>query len=225
MTPLRALPMVLAATCFAVGATLPAQTIDTRGPESRGVVTTPAFGQTFTVPLGASTIESFSFFFATNGAEVSSPVTTFYAYLVAWDGTAPQGDILYQSALRNAGACCTVLQETFETGGLAVSAGSTYLAFIAPVFGSLVNTRPSLDLMYLDTYAGGTAAFAHSCGEAVTSCSWAQVPAGDNDFVATFAATDPTPVSVPEPRSAALLAVGVATLLGLGIRRERRTQW
>jgi hypothetical protein len=202
-----------------------AQTIDTRGPNARGVVTTPAFGQTFTVPVGATGMESFSFFFATNAAEVTSPVTTFYAYLVAWNGTGPQGPMLYQSALRNAGPCCTIVQETFTTSGLSVSAGSTYLAFIAPTAGSLVHTQAALNFDFLDTYAGGSAAFAHSCGGSVAACSWTLVPTRDANFIATFSSTGTTPVPVPEPAPIGLLAMGILGLFGLGMRHRRRSLW
>lgn len=217
--------LVIGALLLIAAGSLSAQTVDTRGPNARGVVTTPAFGQTFTVPVGATSIESFSFFFASNAADVTSPVTTFYAYLMAWDGTSPQGAILYQSALRDAGPCCTIVQETFNTSGLSLSAGGTYLAFIAPTFGSLVNTQAALNFEFLDTYAGGSAAFAHSCGADLASCSWALAPTRDNDFVATFSSTGITPVPVPEPRSVGLLAVGVVGLFGIGVTRRRRSEW
>ena len=212
----RRLPIGVAAfTVLALSAApAGAQIIDTRLPESQGSVTTPNFGQTFTAPDGATLLERFSFFTTSNADD---PVT-FTAYLMRWDGSRAQGDVLYSSGPRAASGCCTIVQEIFEAN-VAVTAGDMYVAFINPAPGSsMVHRRAYAAGASADSYAEGEAVFNFGCIDDPTSCNWGK-SAWDREFVAEFSGAQ----LVPEPAHLSLLGAALTLLLLLRTRRPRRT--
>jgi hypothetical protein len=190
-----------------------AQVIDTRTGESIGAVTLPHFGQSFTVPDGATALVGFSFVFASNGSLPS----TVRGVLMRWDGSQGVGPVRYASASRLAGPCCQLLEEAFVTNLLPVSAGEQYVAFIEQMDGTVVHGIAAIDDAFVDSYAGGRSVQTSCTTTVVVACGWGSA-AWDRDFVARFNST----TVVPEPRSVMLLASGGASCLALVARRRRR---
>ena len=186
-----------------------AQTIDTRNADPLTTIASRPFGQTFTAP-GDLLLQRFAFF-VTLGADAES---RYRGVIVRWDGTAPVGPALYESEERVVG-CCAILETSFLTGGIAVTAGDVYAALIVPTAGAIAHALPGDGLGdYADTYAGGGAVSA-ACPTDLASCTFG-VDAYDRAFVAQFSRAT---VVAPEPRAPLLLAAGA---LGVGIAARRR---
>ncbi len=196
---------------------LDAQVIDTRTAERRGVVSTPGFGQTFTVPDGATTLLHFSFFLATSG-NMTASMSTYEAFIMQWNGTAAVGDVLYSSGERTASPCCPVWEENFLTGNLPVTAGTQYVAVVWSYSGNLVHSAAALDGDYVNSYSGGSSLFPHSCEDVLIGCGWVTQAGQDKEFVATFTSV----ATVPEPAPFALFAAG--GLVAFAARRIRLRQ-
>src|SRR5688572_13763656 len=121
--------------------------IDTRGPDGAGPTGAGAFGepnaatigQVFVVPADAFRLDRFTFFLAYGGDDaVRNPPAgpaRFAGYVAAWDGTKASGPLLFASGERQlttpeAGPN-TFTPVSFETGGIRVTAGLTYVAFLS----------------------------------------------------------------------------------------------
>ena len=84
---------------------------------------TPTFGQTITVPLADTILNSFSFSMSSVPATV-----VFRGEVYAWDGTKTTGPNLFESAaMMTAGAVPQTI--TFATGGITLTAGAQYVLF------------------------------------------------------------------------------------------------
>src|SRR5688572_21244024 len=106
------------AAALTVSAPAVAQVIDTRVGANRAATTIPLFGQTFTAPAGATSLDRFTFYLTSNVNDAST--ISFRAFVYQWNGARAQGAELYGSTERQASPCCTIRDETFETGGVSV---------------------------------------------------------------------------------------------------------
>lgn len=217
----RCLTIVVACTALAAGSRVAdAQTIDTRTGESSAGSIATGFGQSFTAPAGASTLQQFSFWIASGGSDL---MTSYEAFVMQWNGSAPFGEVLYSSGPLDTPICCPLMRVDFDTGDLAVTPGSEYIAFLLRTSGNITYSRVRLGGEWFDSYAGGAALFAHSCGDDestfLETCSWNESGVADIDteFVATFASV----ATVPEPNELALVMTGVIGLIGLQRGRRR----
>jgi hypothetical protein len=84
---------------------------------------TPGYGQVFTAPAGASSLYSFEFF-----VKADSGSMDYTAYLFAWNGTSTTGAALYTSTPLSMPASDSFTPQQINTGGIAVTPGSQYLA-------------------------------------------------------------------------------------------------
>lgn len=208
----------------ATSTTLHAQTVDTQNGSYLESSPAGLFGQTFTVPPGATHLNGFTFYFSANAA-LGAPPTLFRAMLFRFDGVHPVGPLLY---LTSAGpTAVSVSPNPFTTSlgfldaGLAVAVGEQYVAFLESLSGSgtLKVSFPELGGTFTDTYAGG--AF-YQTGPAClgldpTSCDGAVLPY-DANFRANFSNT---PTAVPEPTTFVLLVGAMCAMAMVGMQRRR----
>lgn len=174
-----------------------------------------SLGQTFVVPapFTDTVLTDFAFTFAAG----TGTSFDYRAYLFEWDTatTRATGTALFTSAVRNGSQA-----PSFTGLNLALTPGTVYIALLTTEgalnngFGDGLLTHHSGN-----PYAGG-AAFSQisptsngSTGNGSwTSVAWNPVN-GNTDF--QFSANFAAPAAVPEPASAALIALGGAAILGL----------
>ncbi|MEP0912397.1 DUF4347 domain-containing protein [Leptolyngbya sp. GB1-A1] len=92
-----------------------------------GESVTATYGQTFTATATNSVLDSFTFFL--NDSSTLDPIN-FHAYVMAWDGAKATGSILYASSPQVTAGSSGFEQFTFNTGGIQLSAGQKYVAFL-----------------------------------------------------------------------------------------------
>ena len=193
------------------------------------------FGQSFTAPVGVNSLDSFSFQFGGNGAALQ-----FRAYIAMFNtDTSPVGTILWQSALTNGlntplglrnplnpalGTAPLLVQFLFATGGVTVSAGMKYIAFVdaSPYvaaggtanmgtdYTSFANDYPFGEFCYNGSINGN---FAN-----VTGNGWT---CGKADIAFTASFSNIALSAVPEPATIWLTIAGLAGL-AVASRHRRR---
>jgi hypothetical protein len=183
-----------------------------------------AYGQTFTVPLDAPVLQSFSVFVA--GFGTTLPVE-FQGYVAGWNNSPsvfrPSTPVLFTSPVRASTGGNSDWQEvTVNTGNLLLTPGGQYVFFLG-TFGLFQGIQYQLKMGFIDSsspYSGGEFVF-DSQGAATATTSpaftipWDIVPGtaagADAAFIATFA-------PVPEPSAVSLLfAFPVAWWLRRGL--------
>lgn len=209
-------PLVGAAALALVGRPVAAQTtIDTTtgwngtsaivawGPSAG----TPNYGQTFTV--GADNVlDNFTFY-------LRGDPFSFRGYVAQWTNGPGIGPVLFQSAPVALGS--SLQTYTFTTGGLGLTTGATYIAFVS-AFGLGGSGRGAAGWSGLDTYGGGGSTWNGSANYA----NWnAGVNGEDFPFRATFS---PGGDAVPEPTSALLFLPGLAAFGLVRLRKKKQRE-
>ncbi len=186
----------------------------------------PVFGQTF---LAAGPfLNSFSFWLSNEPEdEFGGTLTpnadqlTFQAYVAQWNGSAIVGPLLFSSPAQ-AGPTAVSQRYTFNTGALAVNAGTSYIAFV------LV---PDLGLMSASAAFEGSGDTSAQ-GEFVlgfTNDLNALTSGDSNEWSGTgsqlrFKATFSQSATVPEPSTGALMGGAVVLLVAAARRRRAVTR-
>jgi hypothetical protein len=184
-----------------------------------------AYGQTFTAPLDAPVLQSFSFFIA--DFDTTLPVQ-FQAYLASWNNSRsvfrPGTPLLFTSPVMASSGGNTDWQEiTVNTGNLLLTPRNQYV-FLLGTFGLFQGIQYQLKMGLIDSsspYSGGEFVFDSQGAATAASIPAFTIPCdvvpgtaagADAAFIATFEA-------VPEPSPAALLlAVPLAWWLRRGLR-------
>jgi hypothetical protein len=88
------------------------------------------FGQVFMAPIGDNRLDSFRLRID-DRASAGGDNIEFYAYVMAWSGTSALGPVLYQSAYQSTSLAPDYESFTFDTGGLDLVGGNSYIAFVS----------------------------------------------------------------------------------------------
>ena len=218
MRALAALALLAVSATPAIAGT----TIDTTGTSTGnfnpfGQPSTAAYGQTFTVGSD-NVLNSFSLYLI---GQPSSTVN-FTAYIYAWNGTRATGSALYTSAGQIFSGSGSPTEYAFNTGSLALTSGSQYVAFLYANSGAGAQMPWAGDLGD-ETYTGGDFVFDNAGSFAdLTSSDWDGVV--DFSFAPTdawFKAAFNQVGAVPEPGTWVLMLLGFAGV-GVALRRDRK---
>ena len=174
-----------------------------------GYPNTATYGETFTAPSnGDNTLQSFGFYMGS--ATVAGDIQL-SGYIATWTGT-QAGAILYSSPMvdySNAGDAFL----SFNTGGLALTGGGSYVAFlsISQYYGA---TSGEANISQGGTIPGGSFVYYNNAGNfgALTSGPW-DATGLSPDWAVDLEFNG----GVPEPASFLLLGAGL-----LGIAAVRR---
>ncbi len=185
-----------------------------------------AVGQTFTVPLGYSFLQSFSFWLAEDpGLTTNGSALQFRGYVAEWDGT-KAGNVLFSSGVMSGQNCLSVQQAcSFTAPNVAVNGGQQYVAFLSSVEFFTQIASPDASLAINTVF---DAAFAYSGGAFVSTNAGSSLAdlstmdwenTGTPEYQTQFAANFTTNV-VPEPSSFLLIIAGGAGVWMLSRRRR-----
>ena len=186
-----------------------------------GEFNSATYGQTFLVGSDNS-LDSFSFFV---NDFVNPDHVDFAAYVMEWDGAKASGPILYTSSMTtttNNGGSDGFEQFTFSTGGLSLSSGNTYIAFMsASNFFDGNQGTSSVGYLRADVYSDGGFFFLNNGNDSSqwTTNNWETfIGNGVQDlaFIANFSGGG----AVPEPTTALIWSAGIG--LALTIRRRKK---
>ncbi|HEY7171611.1 MAG TPA: PEP-CTERM sorting domain-containing protein [Vicinamibacterales bacterium] len=166
-------------------------------------------GQTFIAP--AARLDSFTFYLF---HDIDTGPARFRGYVTAWDGEKATGPLLYKSGERTVTTPLTAVPATFDTQGVGLIPGQSYIAFLSA--SGLFDGVDDFTGQFLqgDSYAGG-GAFALPNGNDFSQIFTTPWHGGlhplDVAFRAQFAAT-------PEPGTLVLFGIGFA---GVAARWKR----
>lgn len=180
-----------------------------------GETDTASYGQTFTVPVFDTQLDSFTL--SVNLAY--GDATEFAFYVMGWDGAKATGPVLYSSAMQSISSA-SMTAFTF-TPGINLSAGGTYVGFVntSSFFDADSNSSAMASIASVDAYAGGKFVFLNHGNDfsQVTQQAWYQDWQGsgrDIAFRAQFSGA-----GVPDGGMTIMMLGGVLA----GLIRFRRT--
>jgi hypothetical protein len=184
---------------------------------SFGPPDTETYGQTITVPLANSVLQSWTFYMELPTA------TQFQGEVYAWNGTMASGPNLFQSALMSTSNPSAFQPITFNTGGLALTPGDTYVLFASSSQGPQSPTGEG-EWGFIprgSVYAGGAFVFINNGANISqwTSSAWTtnwEGTGNDLAFKADFGSTS----AVPEPSARILLATVLCAMVVLALRHR-----
>ncbi|QDS94212.1 PEP-CTERM motif protein [Roseimaritima multifibrata] len=195
---------------------------------SFGELNSATYGQTFLVSGSDDVLDSWTFFL--NDSQ-DPDFVDFAFYVMDWDAgtTRATGSVLYQSAAvstSNNGGFGGMEAFTFNTGGLQLTSGNDYIAFVSAtgLFDGSNGTASAGSLLDESVYADGSFFWQNNGNTAGTwdTQGWSSNGNfGDLAFTATFSESGISPV--PEPSSLALFGFG-ACVAGAGAARRRRRE-
>lgn len=195
--------------------------------ESFGEPSSATIGQIFTLTGLETTLDSFSFWLRDHDEPV-----TFAAYIMEWDDALriAIGDVLFESSIKmttNNRGLDGFEKMTFATGGLDLTAGVTYVAFMsASKFFDGERDVASVGLLNeSDNDASSYLVYQNNGSDfpSVARQGWFRIASGDLAFEMTVSEPSVTvPEAVPEPSSLVLLALG--SLGAMWGARRRQTQ-
>jgi hypothetical protein len=182
----------------------------------------PTYGQTFTVGPVDNNLNNFSFW--VNDSKMHGPVTL-DAYVMQWDGTKAVGPVLWQSSpttTTNNKGKGGMEKLTFNTGGLTLTPGKEYVAFISTsaFFDGGTHTA-RVGFTYKNTYPHGEFVYINNGSDLskLTTTSWHTAHHGhDLAFRANFSG----PLKTPAPPGLLLGVIGSGSLLGYAWRGRRK---
>jgi hypothetical protein len=193
-------------------------------------------GQTFTAPVGHARLSTFSFFVNDyfGGGAYHADQLRFRAFVTLWDAvlSLPAEGILFESTSREGNASEAYVERAFNTGGLLLTPGATYIAFLSSLKDPTANLEGEQvmgGVQYVfnegSNYPGGAmvaGTASNQTGAMDDLLSPLNTTLTDNGYPydAAFTATF-LPTQVPEPGAFLLLASGLA--LG-GLVRHRRSR-
>jgi PEP-CTERM motif len=214
--------LVAIACLWPLGAAADPVTITTIGPNGLSQVVVGNFGepnaatvgQTFIAPARGQ-LQSFTFYLF----PIEGGPARFKGYVSAWDGEKPTGPLLYESGERQVTTQNVATPVTFATGGLPMTTGLSYVAFLSAsgLFDG-VDDFTNLVLQE-DTYPGG-GHFALASGNdfsQVFTRPWHGLSPEDLAFRAEVA-------PIPEPSTVVLLGTGLAAAAAARRKRARGEQ-
>jgi len=185
---------------------------------------TATYGQTITAPAVDNVLDSWS-------VRVDDFVGTadFAGYVMAWDGSKATGPVLWQSTQRTTtdnGGSGGYEVFLFNTGGLGLTSGTSYVLFISA--SNYFNGTADTALIAAGSipYAGGEAFWNHNGSDfsLLSATNWApfSVPGFDVDmaFEASFSSGGTV---VPLPGAILLAGLGIAIAAPLRPRRRTTT--
>jgi hypothetical protein len=182
----------------------------------------PTIGQTFTVPIGATTLTNFSFYLANDANFGGGSELLYKPYLMVWSVDHPTGLNLLSSPLTHTGnSTSDFLQYTFSAG-TSVTPGDVYVAFLSTAGISQSGNGYNQFAGTTSSYSGGQLVYAFTSpdGSDLTSPStWGDGAGAQLGFDAEFTSGTST---VPEPSEFLLIATGLTTLAGSVRFRRRR---
>lgn len=176
---------------------------------------TETYGQIITVPLTDPVLNSWTFYM-----EQSSSIQ-FQGEVYAWNGFMATGPSLFESAVMTTTNPNIFQPITFNTGGLALTPGDTYVLFASS--SKDVQSAGGGTWGYVPGgggYTGGAFYYLNNGTDATqwTSDFWSTFgPGNDLAFKADFN----SPAAVPEPSSRILLATALCAVVVLTLRRRR----
>jgi len=170
-----------------------------------GIYGAPVFGQVFTAPTGANQLDSFEFFVEASGGSIN-----YQAYVYAWNGSSATGSALFSSTELALAQSTGYTPTTIDTGGIAVTPGSQYVAYFHENSGTGAGYWAAVPTSaYTDGY------FVDGNGTTTWNNFLFDSTRGNSEMVLSFDVT-----STPEPSTLALATLGGLGLL-LKLRRRK----
>jgi hypothetical protein len=168
---------------------------------------TETYGQTITIPLTDPVLLSWTFYME------QSPSIHFRGEVYAWNGFMATGPNLFESAVMTTTDPKVFQPITFDTGGLALTPGDTYVLFASSSKDAQSGGGGTWGIVPGSSYTGGAFRYLNNGADTTqwTTNFWSK--SGDYDLA--FKADFDSPAAVPEPSSRILLATVLCAMFVL----------